>query len=153
MSWKELAYKDEVAVLTDTAPVDIDKSAAAVGTAGDAARQDHKHDVSVAAPVAITENASQVEGVATTLSRSDHEHESPASWDPSAHATDHKSGGGDEVDLDELGNPTGPIDFAQQQADGLVLETASSGPDAASEVGGQVYYNSTDKAVYVWVPA
>lgn len=153
MSWKEIAFKDEVATLSDTPPVDVTKEAAAQGVGTAASRDDHKHDVSVAAPVAITENATQEEGTATSLARSDHEHASPAEWDPSAHATDHKSGGGDEVDLDELGDPTGPIEFAQQQADGLVLETATSGPDAASEVAGQMYYNSTDKAVYVWVPA
>ena len=153
MSWKELAFLDEVATLSDNAPEDVDKSVAAEGTGTAASRDDHKHDVSVAAPVAITENASQAEGSATSLARSDHEHESPSEWAPSEHAVDHKEGGSGEIDLDELGDPTGPIEFAQQQADGLIFETATSGPDAASEIGGQVYYNSTDKAVYVWVPA
>lgn len=60
------------AAVTATAPVDVTKAAAAVGVGTTAARHDHKHDVSTAAPVAIgTANA---EGSATTLARSDHVH-------------------------------------------------------------------------------
>lgn len=60
------------AAVTSTAPVDVTKAAAAVGVGTTAARHDHKHDVSTAAPTAIgTANA---EGSASSLARSDHVH-------------------------------------------------------------------------------
>lgn len=54
------------------APADVDKSAAAAGASSNVARQDHKHDVSTAAPVTI--GTANSEGVATSLGRSDHVH-------------------------------------------------------------------------------
>ena len=59
--------------LTNSAPVNVTKAAAAVGTSGEAARQDHKHDVSTAAPGTVTFNTA-AEGSATSLARSDHRH-------------------------------------------------------------------------------
>jgi hypothetical protein len=60
--------------LASTAPIAVTKAAAVVGVATEAARADHKHDVSTAAPVAATPNAAAAEGTATTLARSDHVH-------------------------------------------------------------------------------
>jgi phage-related tail fiber protein len=64
------------APLTSTAPADVTKAAAAVGVATDAARADHKHDVTTATPVtgAVAVGNSEAEGTATTLARSDHQH-------------------------------------------------------------------------------
>jgi len=59
--------------LTSSAPVNVTKAAAAVGTATDAARSDHKHDISTAAPGTVTFGAA-AEGSATSLARSDHTH-------------------------------------------------------------------------------
>lgn len=60
------------AAVTASAPANVTKAAAAVGVATDAARADHKHDISTAAPSTIgTANA---EGSATSLARSDHVH-------------------------------------------------------------------------------
>ncbi len=60
--------------LTASAPANVTKAAAQVGAATDAARADHKHDVTTAAPSTIgTANA---EGAATSLARSDHVHQS-----------------------------------------------------------------------------
>ena len=59
--------------LTATAPVNVTKAAAAVGVATDAARQDHKHDVSTASASEITDSTNS-EGAATSLARSDHGH-------------------------------------------------------------------------------
>lgn len=64
------------AALTSSAPVDVTKAAAAVGVATDAARADHKHDITTAAPAATGVATASAEGVATTLSRSDHAHQS-----------------------------------------------------------------------------
>jgi hypothetical protein len=61
------------AVVTSSAPQDVTKATAAVGTATDAARSDHKHNVSTAAAVAV--GAANAEGSATSLARSDHTHQ------------------------------------------------------------------------------
>ena len=64
--------------LTGTAPVDVTKAAAVVGVSTEAARQDHKHDVSTATAGAATPGDAATEGVATSLARSDHQHSLPA---------------------------------------------------------------------------
>ena len=60
--------------LSNTAPVNVTKAAAAAGAASEAARQDHKHDITTAAAVAATAGQSNAEGSATSLARSDHTH-------------------------------------------------------------------------------
>lgn len=67
---------DRVVPVASVAPADVTKSAAAIGTATDAARADHKHDVSTAAPVAggVTAGGTATEGTATSVARSDHLH-------------------------------------------------------------------------------
>jgi len=64
--------------LTATAPVDVTKATAAVGVATDAARSDHKHNVTTATPGAITPGDTAAEGTATSLARSDHQHSLPS---------------------------------------------------------------------------
>ena len=59
--------------LTSTNPVNVNRAAAQVGTSTEAARQDHKHDVDVAAPVTI--GSSNSEGTSSSLSRADHVHD------------------------------------------------------------------------------
>lgn len=71
-------------LITSAAPVNVDKSAAAAGTSTRAARADHKHDVSTAAPVTIS--SANAEGVATTISRSDHVHAHGAQGGGTQHA-------------------------------------------------------------------
>jgi hypothetical protein len=61
------------AALTPNPPLNVTKSAAAVGVESLAARGDHKHDVSTAGAVEITDSTN-AEGTATSLSRSDHQH-------------------------------------------------------------------------------
>ena len=51
--------------------------------------------------------------------------------DPNPHAPDHKSGGGDEIKLHELGAPTGPVAMNSQKLTGLGSPTAGS--DAATK--------------------
>jgi hypothetical protein len=63
--------------LTAVAPVNVTKVAAVVGVSTDAARSDHKHDVTTATAVALTMPGSSTEGTATTLARSDHTHALP----------------------------------------------------------------------------
>lgn len=60
--------------LAITAPADVDKSAAVVGTSLTVARADHKHDVSTAVVGGIAIGDVATEGTATSLARSDHVH-------------------------------------------------------------------------------
>lgn len=151
MSWRDVAYLDEVATLSDVAPQDVDKSAAAqeVGTA--ASRDDHKHDVSVGLPVAITEAASQDEGVATSLARSDHAHASPSDWTPKVHEASHKLSGSDEILLNEFGNPTASIEINKQALVNPVIDPQAVAP--STPVDGQVYYDTADDHLHVYVAA
>ena len=67
-----------IVALTSNAPVAVTKATAAVGTGTAAARDDHKHDVTTAAAVALTVGGSNAEGTATSIARSDHTHSLPA---------------------------------------------------------------------------
>lgn len=139
MSWKKVAYLDEVATLSDTAPVDVTKAAAAAGSATDASRQDHKHDVTTGAPGTIGESDTPAEGSATSLARSDHVHGSPATYAPSTHT------------LDSHGNPTGPIEINKQSLVNPVIDPQVTDP--AAPVDGQIYYKTADDHLYCYVAA
>jgi len=70
--------------LTGSAPEDATPTAPNVGSSGDAARADHKHQVPVAAPSAVgTSNAA---GSANSLARSDHVHSHGTQSEPTHHA-------------------------------------------------------------------
>jgi len=70
--------------LTTSAPLDVDKSAALTGVSFEAARSDHKHDVSTGIPVTI--GVTNSEGTATALARRDHVHAHGSQTDGSLHA-------------------------------------------------------------------
>ena len=61
---------------SNTAPVNVTKAAAAIGTSGEPARADHKHDATTATPVAVSTGAN-AEGTSTALARADHVHNVP----------------------------------------------------------------------------
>jgi len=151
MSWKKVAYLDEVAALSDNPPQDVKVQTAAAGTGTAASRDDHKHNVATGVPGNITEGATASEGTATSLARSDHVHGTPATWTPSAHATTHKSGGSDEILLHEFGAPTGAVNFNEQEATALALENQATNPTTTK--AGRVVFNTGDNHVYVYVPA
>lgn len=73
-AWVE--YTASSGELADDPPENVTKSTALTGTSGQAAREDHKHDVSTAAPAATGVATASGEGAATTLARSDHTHQS-----------------------------------------------------------------------------
>lgn len=66
---------------------------------------------------------------------------------PKAHATSHKAAGADELKLHELGEPTGKVPFAGQQAGDLVLENLAANP--AVPVLGKIYFKTGD--LHPWV--
>lgn len=61
-----------VVSLTVSAPADVDKSTALVGTSTTSAKSDHKHNISTAAATSV--GSANLEGTATSLARSDHKH-------------------------------------------------------------------------------
>lgn len=126
MTWRKLAYNDEVASLTAVAPDDVTHAAAAVGTGTAAAREDHKHDLD--------------EGLASELAPVDGTAESLGTNDAIPHI-DH---------VHDLGPLVADLNFSQQEAVGLALHTAASAPNAASEVEGQIYFNTATDDVWVW---
>jgi len=130
MAWKKILLEGDAAVLSDTAPVDIDFNAAAAGTASEAARQDHKHDIPEALVgdlVAVDGQAASV-GTANKLVRADHRH--------------------------ALGPLQADLNCNQKQLVGQVLHVTDTPPNAATEVEGQMYFDSGvgDKHPYIWVP-
>lgn len=70
MSWKKVAFIEDVATLSDTPPVDVTVAAAAAGSATAASRQDHKHDIAVklneldAPDGAVALNSQKITGLA-----------------------------------------------------------------------------------------
>lgn len=79
--------------LAITAPADVTKAAAAVGTSTTVARSDHKHDISTAAASGLTSASTNAEGSATSLARSDHAHAITALNGASAATVAEKSAG------------------------------------------------------------
>ena len=103
MSWKKVAYLDEVATLSNNAPADVKVQTADKGVGTAASRDDHKHNVTTGVPGSITENVvTPLEGTSANLARSDHTHGSPADWTPKAHTLDSHS----EKKLDTLDEKT-----------------------------------------------
>lgn len=136
MAWKKYLLEGDAAVLSDTPPVDVDKSAAAQGVATEASRQDHKHDASTGVPGTIGENDTPAEGIATSLARSDHLHGSPVTWAPTVHA------------LDVHNVPTGAVDMNSQEIQNLGLEKVGVLP---AGFDGQTVFLTTDDHPYVYI--
>lgn len=160
MAWKKILLEGDAAVLSDTTPVAITEGATgSAGTATEASRQDHTH----ASPATWAPDAHLLGSAvhtADTLANLNAKisdatlDDSTASRTPTAHEATHKSGGSDEILLNEFGVPAAAVNFNQQQADGMVLEAVDTPPDSAAEVEGQIYFDTGvgDKHAYVWVP-
>ena len=120
----------DVAVLSDTAPVDVDFNAASAGVALGASRQDHKHDVAEAlvGDLAAVDGGGAAGGTANQFVRADHKH--------------------------ALGPLQANLNCNQKQLTGQVMHVAAAAPNGGTEVEGQIYYNSGagDKHPYIWVP-
>ena len=72
------------AAVGSTTPVAADVTAAAVGVATTAARSDHRHQVTVGSPVALTVPGTAADGTSTALARADHKHAMPSAGTPVA---------------------------------------------------------------------
>jgi hypothetical protein len=127
VSWKKILLEGDAAVLSNTAPVDVDFNAASAGTATEAARQDHKHDVPEASvgDLAAVDGGAAAVGTANKFVRADHKH--------------------------ALGPLVANLDFAKHNATAMALDVQSTAP--SSPVDGQIYFNTTDDHPYVYVSA
>lgn len=126
MAWKKLAFIEDVASLTDTAPIDITFGTAAVGTATTAMRQDAKPCIDEGAVGSIE----AIDGGAASLG--------------TAHAVphiDHRHG---------LGPLVANLDFDGHEADDFKLETQATEPTTGT-VAGRLYYNSSPGTVHPFV--
>lgn len=125
----------DITVLTDTAPVNVTKAAAAVGTAEEAARGDHKHDIATAAVVGITDS-SNAEGTSSSLARADHTHAHGNRSGGALHALATTSVAGflsaaDKTKLD--GIVSGGVEYATAYVDGT---TSTTSPDFVDGLAG-----------------
>ncbi|GAI48439.1 unnamed protein product, partial [marine sediment metagenome] len=117
--------------LSNTPPIDVDKSVAVAGVATESSRQDHKHDVDTDTPGDIAVGDVAAEGVAIELARADHRHGAPAIWVPALHAATHRILGTDIVALDAIQITTGQFILTRlpRAAAGLFLEGNGVGAD------------------------
>jgi hypothetical protein len=60
--------------LATTAPVNVTKSTAQIGSLGTSAHADHKHDIDTGVPTAVVPGDSAQEGAGTALARASHQH-------------------------------------------------------------------------------
>lgn len=98
------------ASVTNTAPVNVDVAAAVVGVSTEAARQDHKHSVSVGTPSDIgTANAA---GSSNNLVRADHVHNLPFATVQTVLGTASSAVGFNNQRLTSVADPTGAQDAA-----------------------------------------
>ena len=138
MSWKKIAYLDEVATLSNNAPADVKVQTADKGVGTAASRDDHKHNVTSGVPGSITENVvTPLEGTSPNLARVDHTHGSPADWTPKAHA------------LSGHTQATAELLINKQALRNPVIDPQATAP--STPVDGQVYYSTADDHAYVYV--
>lgn len=158
MVWKKILLEGDAAVLSDTAPTDVDFSVADKGVATEASRRDHKHDVpeAIVGDIVADSFAGAGIGVANKFIRADHKHGineglltdlKPVDGTAKSLGTTDKLVRADHIHA--LGPLVANLDFAKKQATGMALDVQATAP--ATPVDGQIYQNSTDDHPYVFV--
>lgn len=130
MAWKKILLDGDAAVLSSTPPVNANFAAADDGSATEASRQDHKHDLDegTTGDLQPVDGTAEAIGTANGVAHVDHIH--------------------------ALGPLVASLNYAQNQATFLVLHKSATAPSSGTEVEGQVYYDTTggDQHPYLWVP-
>jgi len=146
MGWTKVLLAGDAAELSDVAPQDVIKQTASAGVATFASRDDHLHDVTVAAPTAVGTTAA--EGSATSLVRSDHVHDlGDGCIDAAAlFAADVvEAAAVKETDSFEMAKLT--LSGADPGSEIVLTPKASS----ASTTEGTLFYDADDNHLYVYV--
>jgi len=128
--WKKVLLEGDVAVLSDTSPVDVDFLAASAGVGTTASRYDHKHDV----PEAALGDLRPVDGVAAAIGTSN-----------KFERADHKHA---------LGPMGADIDFRYYEADSFSLEARAdltAPPTGVAIKEGRLGFYTYDDHPYVYV--
>ena len=70
---------------------------------------------------------------------------------PDAHAASHKDEGSDELLLHELGEPTGAVDFSEQQLEDAVIHTVADADarNALDAAVGKICWQTDELAAYI----
>ena len=128
LKWKKVLLEGDVAVLSDTAPVDVDFAAASVGVGTTASRYDHKHDV----PEALVGDLAAVDGGAAAIGSAN-----------KFVRADHKHG---------LGPLVADLNFSEYEADALALQNISATDALVTAKLGRIYFDtSADRHPFVYV--
>ncbi len=129
MPWRRVLLEGDAAELSDANPQNVIQQTAAPGTGTRASREDHLHDVTVAAPGAAVDGQAAAEGSATSLVRSDHRH--------------------------ALGPLAAAVNCGQQELQRMRFQNLATGdaPDSGSEVVGQAWFDTTEDRPKVWCAA
>jgi hypothetical protein len=128
LKWKKILLEGDVAVLSDTAPTDVDFSAASAGVGTTASRYDHKHDVPEASvgDLAAVDGGAAAIGSANKFVRADHKH--------------------------ALGPLVADLNFAEYEADALALQNLQATDGIVTAKLGRIYFDkSSDRHPYVYV--
>jgi hypothetical protein len=128
LKWKKVLLEGDVAVLSDTAPVDVDFSAASAGAGATASRYDHKHDVpeALVGDLAAVDGGAAAIGSANKFVRADHKH--------------------------ALGPLVADLNFAEYEADALALQNIQATDGVTTAKLGRIYFDmSSDRHPYVYV--
>jgi len=159
-TWKEIAYVDNVATLSDLTPQSVGTSAAA-GTGTDASRDDHVHDLGTgcidasalfAAGVVDTTalGADAVDGTKIADDAIDSEHYTDGSIDTThlaADVVDATKIADDAVGSEHIEALSAALDFAGQQATDMVVMQSSAAP--GTPVVGKLWHDSDDQKLYI----
>jgi hypothetical protein len=117
--------------LASTAPTAVTAATGAVGTAADAARRDHRHQVTVATAVSL--GSANAAGSSTSLARADHVHAYPSAANVGAATTaqgalaDAAVQPGDDADTLGSGTATDGQVLTATGAGGVAWETSPTG--------------------------
>jgi len=130
VTWKKLAYLDEVATLSDEVPHDVGTTAAQ-GVATDAARHDHVHRLANGAVDVAAVLASNVVETAKI----------------NADAVDATKIADDAVGSEHIEPLSAKLEVNGQQLENAVLENSATDP--ATPVLGKIYFKTGDLHPYV----